>query len=37
MDYGAVSQAIRRFGSRLEREPDLRREVSRIEAKMLNV
>jgi hypothetical protein len=31
LDYAAVGQAINRFGKRLEKEPQLRNELHRIE------
>jgi putative transposase len=37
MDYAAVGQAVSRFGRRWEKDPALRREVTRIESQLSNV
>ena len=37
MDYGAVGQAVSRLGKRLEREPELKAKVRRLERAMLIV
>ncbi len=37
MDYAAVGQAVSRFGRRWEKDPTLRREVTKIESQLSNV
>jgi len=37
MDYGAVGQAVRRFSKRLEREPGLRQQVTKLSLQLSNV
>ena len=37
MDYAAVGQAVSRFVRRWEKDPTLRREVTRIESQLSNV
>ena len=37
MDYAAVGQAVSRFVRRWEKDPTLRREVTKIESQLSNV
>jgi hypothetical protein len=37
VDYAAVSAAIKRFERRLAREPPLRKTVTKLERRLLNV
>jgi hypothetical protein len=37
MDYGAVGQAVARFGKRLEQQHQLRRSLAEIEGELSNV
>jgi hypothetical protein len=37
LDYAAVGQAVSRFGKRLEREPGLRQQVTKLSLQLSNV
>ena len=37
MDYAAVSQAVKRFGQRLPRGGELKRQVAQIEKRLSNI
>ena len=37
LDYGSVSEAVRRFGRRLEKDSNMRDILEQAEARLLNI